>query len=327
MAKVILEKTTQKFIDGLAKKDGKPLYKMTPQAARKVLEDLQSSHVDKPAVKMEDLILPCGPNGKVSVRILRPESGNGNKPTIMYFHGGGWILGSKNTHDRLIREIAVGSNANVVFVNFTPAPEAQFPTQIEEAYAATEYVAKHGKELKLSTQMAVVGDSVGGNMATVVALLAAERGGPNIQYQALFYPVTDADFTTASYQKFSDGPWLTKAAMEWFWNAYAPKLTDRKKATASPLKASLSELSKLPPALIIVDENDVLRDEGEAYGHKLMQAGVEVTVVRYLGTHHDFMLLNALADTPAVRSAIQLANDNLQRVFAKEKAMRQKGVA
>jgi len=328
MSKVVLEKTTQKFIDGLAKKGGKPLYKMTPQAARKVLEDLQSSLMDKPAVKIEDEILPCGPNGKVSVRIIRPQNGNGNKPTIMYFHGGGWILGSKNTHDRLIREIAVGSNANLVFVNYTPAPEGKFPTQIEEAYAATEYVAKHGKEMKInSSQMAVVGDSVGGNMATVVALLASERGGPKIQYQVLFYPVTDADFTTASYQKFADGPWLTKAAMEWFWDAYAPKLADRKKPTASPLKASLSELSKLPPALIIVDENDVLRDEGEAYGHKLMQAGVDATVVRYLGTTHDFVLLNPLADTPAPKSAIQLATDNLQRVFAKEKAMRQKGVA
>ncbi len=213
-------------------------------------------------------------------------------------------------------------------MNYTPAPEAQFPTQIEEAYAATEYVAKHGKELKLnSSHMAIVGDSVGGNMATVVALLAAERGGPKIQYQVLFYPVTDADFTTASYQKFTDGPWLTKPAMEWFWNAYAPKLADRKKPTACPLKASLSELSKLPPALIMVGENDVLREEVEAYGHKLMQAGVEATVVRYLGTIHDFVLLNPIADTPAPKSAIQLAVDNLQRVFAKEKAGRQRGVA
>ncbi|HSW72840.1 MAG TPA: alpha/beta hydrolase, partial [Chlamydiales bacterium] len=129
MAGVILEKTTQKFIDGLAKQGGKPFYKMTPQAARKVLEDLQSSPIEKPAVKIEDQMLPCGPNGKVSVRIVRPQNGNGNRPVIMYFHGGGWILGSKNTHDRLIREIAVGSNANLVFVNFTPAPEAQFPTQ------------------------------------------------------------------------------------------------------------------------------------------------------------------------------------------------------
>lgn len=273
-------------------------------------------------------MLPTGPTGKVSVTLVRPQNGNGNRPVIMYFHGGGWILGSKHTHDRLIREIAVGSNANVVFVNFTPAPEAQFPTQIEEAYAATKYIAEKGKDMKLNpSQMAVAGDSVGGNMATVVALLAQERGGPKIQYQALFYPVTDADFTTPSYQKFADGPWLTKPAMEWFWNAYAPKLSDRKKSTACPLKASLSELRHLPPALIITDENDVLRDEGEAYAHKLMQAGVEVAVVRYLGTHHDFMLLNPLANTPATKSAIQLASDNLQRALSKEKAARQRGVA
>ncbi|HEY6403917.1 MAG TPA: alpha/beta hydrolase, partial [Blastocatellia bacterium] len=162
----------------------------------------------------------------------------------------------------------------------------------------------------------VAGDSVGGNMATVVALLAKQRGGPRIAYQVLFYPVTDANFETTSYREFADGPWLTKPAMEWFWNAYAPDVAARKNPTAAPLQASLDELSGLPPALIITDENDVLRDEGEAYADKMMQAGVSVTAVRYLGAIHDFVMLNPISDTNAARSAIQLANSTLRNALA-----------
>jgi len=157
-----------------------------------------------------------------------------------------------------------------------------------------------------------VGDSVGGNMAAAVTLLAKERKGPAIQYQALLYPVTDANFDTDSYRQFADGPWLTKRAMEWFWDAYAPSRTDRAKITASPLRASAEQLEGLPPALVITDENDVLRDEGEAYSRKLTEAGVEVTAIRYLATCHDFMMLNGLAGTPASKSAIQLASQKLR---------------
>jgi len=236
---------------------------------------------------------------------------------VMYFHGGGWILGSKNTHDRLIREIANGANVALVFVNYTPSPEAKYPVPIEQAYAATKYIAENGKKMNLdSARLAVVGDSVGGNMATVVAMLAKQRGGPRIAYQVMFYPVTDANFETRSYREFANGPWLTKAAMEWFWNAYAPDVAARKNPTASPLQASLDELSGLPPALVITDENDVLRDEGEAYADKMMQAGVSVTAVRYLGAIHDFVMLNAISDTTAARSAIQLANMTLRNALA-----------
>jgi acetyl esterase len=313
-----LDPKIRKFIEELNAKGGEPIYKLSPAAARNFLETLQSQPVRKLDAKIEDLTIPGGPTKEVSIRIVRPANyAGGPLPVVMYFHGGGWILGSKNTHDRLIREIANGANAALVFVNYTPSPEAKYPVPIEQAYAATKYIAENGKKMNLDTsRMAVVGDSVGGNMATVVALLAKQRGGPRIAYQVLFYPVTDANFETTSYREFANGPWLTKAAMMWFWDAYAPDATARKNPTASPLQASLDELSGLPPALIITDENDVLRDEGEDYADKLMQAGVSVAAVRYLGAIHDFVMLNPISDTTGARSAIQLANMSLRNALA-----------
>jgi acetyl esterase len=328
MKKAVLEPKTDQFIKELSALKAPPLYKLSILEARKLLDDLQSKPVEKLPVLIEDVTIPDGKNGKISLRIVRPPNTNGKLPVIMYFHGGGWILGNKHTHDRLIREIACGTNAAVVFVNYTPSPEAKYPIAIEQAYAATKYIAEEGRSFNFdTTRLAIAGDSVGGNMAAVVALLAKERKGPKIVYQALFYPVTDANFKTASYEQFAEGPWLTEAAMEWFWNSYEPNIANRKKATVCPLQASLDQLRDLPPALVITDENDVLRDEGEAYARKLMQAGVEVTVVRYIGTHHDFMMLNALSDTPAAKSAIALANSQLQKAFMHQRSARQKGAA
>ncbi len=325
----VLEKQTQHFIDAITSKKSPPIYKFPVKDARKLLETVQTDYpVQKLPIKTHDLELPCGPSGKISVRIFRPSNGNGKLPVVMYFHGGGWILGSYKTHDRLIREIAYNTHAAVVFVNFSPAPETRYPVAIEEAYAATKYIAEHGKQLKLdSNRLAVAGDSAGGNMATIVALLAAERAMPKIDCQVLFYPVTDANFKTHSYQDFAEGPWLTKPAMEWFWNAYAPKHADRKNPHVCPLQASLEQLKKMPPTLLITAENDVLRDEGEAYAKKLMQAGVEVTVIRYIGTIHDFVLLNALSETPAAKNAIAQANLHLQKAFALQKTATQTSVA
>jgi acetyl esterase len=305
----VLEPTTQKFIDALAAAGGPPIYILSPDAARDVLAGAQAQPVAKLPASIEDTTFPVGPTGSVRIRIVRPQGASGALPVAMHFHGGGWILGDKETHDRMTREIAVGANATVVFVDYERSPEAHYPVAIEQAYAATKYVAEHGRELAVDpTRLAIVGDSVGGNMAAAVTLMAQERGGPKIAFQVLFYPVTDADFDTGSYHAFADGPWLTKPAMEWFWNAYLPDVAARQQITATPLNASLEQLKGLPDALVIVDENDVLRDEGEAYARKLAQAGVRVTSVRYNGTIHDFVLLNALADTPAVRSALQQAN-------------------
>jgi acetyl esterase len=308
----VLERGTQALIDALALQGGKPIYTLPYAEARKVLEGAQSRDIAKLPADVEDRILPVGPTGEVPVTIFRPKGSTEPLPVVMYCHGGGWVLGSKNTHDRLLRELTNTTQTAFVFINYTLSPEAQFPVPIEQAYAATKFVAEHGDEFGIDgSRMAIAGDGVGGNMAAVVALLAKESTGPAIRYQALFYPVTDANFNTPSYNEFADGPYLTKAGMEWFWDAYAPNKEDRKKITASPLQASTKQLNGLPAALLIVDENDVVRDEGEEYAKKLIRAGVEVTAVRYLATIHDFMMLNALANTPAAESASQLVSEKL----------------
>ena len=308
---LVLEPKTQAFVDALSAQGGKPIYELSYGEARKVLEEAQAGATALPA-DVEDKVLPIGPTGEVSVRIYRPKGAKGPLPVVMYFHGGGWVLGSKHTHDRLLRDLVNGTHAAFVFVSYTPSPEAQFPVPIEQAYAATKYIAEHGKNFDLDTsRLAMAGDSVGGNMVAVVTQLAKERKGPTIRYQVLFYPVTDSSLSQESYEEFANGPWLTRAAMEWFWDAYAPNKEDRRKTTAAPLSAARKQLEGLPPALVIVDENDVLRDEGEAYARRLMEAGVDVAAVRFLATHHDFVMLNALADTPPAKAAIRLASDKL----------------
>jgi acetyl esterase len=298
-----LEPHTQQFVDSLA--GAPPIYTLSPADARSVLARAQSITVGKPTAHIEDVTFPIGPTGSIPVRIVRPAATAEILPVVVYFHGGGWILGDRDTHDRLVREIAVGAHAAVVFVDYAPSPEARYPVAIEQAYAATRYVVDQDASLRIDPlRLAVAGDSVGGNMAAAVTLMSKQRRGPKIALQVLFYPVTDAGFDTPSYTRFADGPWLTKRAMEWFWEAYLPDAAVRKQPTATPLNASLDQLAGLPEALIIVDENDVLRDEGEAYARKLSDAGVRVTSVRYNGTIHDFVMLNALADTPATRGAI-----------------------
>lgn len=313
---VVLEPKTQAFIDSLA--GAPPIYTLSPSDARDVLAGAQKGKVKKLTAIQEDKVLNVGPTGKTRIRITKPAGAKSTLPVIIYVHGGGWVLGDADTHDRLVREIANGAQAAVVFVDYERSPEARYPVAIEQVYATAKYVTEHPKEFGVdANRLAVVGDSVGGNMAAAFTLLAKQRGGPQIDQQVLFYPVTDANFETGSYNQFANGPWLTKEAMKWFWNAYLPDEAKRKEPTASPLQASIDELNGLPPALIIVDENDVLRDEGEAYGRKLSQAGVRVTSLRYNGTIHDFVLLNAIFETPAVRSAISVANATLRDALKK----------
>lgn len=314
-----VEQKTRGFLESLQQTSGPPLYKLSPEQARAVLSGLQASiPVKKLPADIENRTILGGPNGtEVSIQIVRPPNNNNKTfPTIMYFHGGGWVLGGFDTHERLVREIAIGAHAAVVFVNYTPSPEAKYPVPLEQAYAATKWVAENGQTINVnSSHLAVVGDSVGGNMAAAVALLAKDRGGPKIKYQVLFYPVTDANFDTPSYTAYQDGYFLTREAMKWFWDNYTSNQTNRKEPTVSPLQASIEQLRGLPPALIINGEFDVLRDEGEAYAHKLIEAGVPVTGLRYHGTIHDFVMLNPLADTPATRGAIEQASQMLNRIL------------
>lgn len=310
-----VEPTTLAFLKGLEAQGGPPLYKLSPADARNVLVNVQkSANVQKLPAEVQDLTIKAGPTGEVSLRIVLPGVKT-NLPAVMYFHGGGWVLGDKETHDRLIREIANGAQAAVVFVDYERSPEAKYPVAIEQAYAATKWVAEQGASIGIDpSRIVLAGDSVGGNMVAAVTLLAKERGGPKIDFQVLFYPVTDANFNTQSYQQYADGrEWLSREAMKWFWDSYAPESV-RKQPTVSPLQASIDQLRGLPPALIITDENDVLRDEGEAYAHKLMQAGVPVTTTRYLGTIHDFVLLNPITQTPAPRAAIAQATEAIHKV-------------
>ncbi|KTC98731.1 alpha/beta hydrolase [Legionella feeleii] len=315
-----IEPKTWAFVEKIQKAGGKPLYDLPVSEGRAIFDKLQELKSEKPDVDIEDHTLPVGPKGNVSIRIVRPKGAKETLPVLMYYHGAGWVFGDYQTHGRLVRELAVGSHAAVVFVNYSLAPEEQYPTQIEEAYAATKYVAENGKKFNLDTsRFAVAGDSVGGNMTIVMTLLAKERGGPKIDYQVLIYPVTDANFENGSYKEFSEGPWLTKKAMEWFWDNYLPNKEKRKEITACPLKASIEQLKGLPPALVINGECDVLRDEGEAYAHNLNAAGVTVTGIRHHGTIHDFLMINDIADTPACRNAVETINAHLCNVFNHKK--------
>lgn len=312
----LLDPAAQQFLNAIAAAGGPPIHKLSIRDARAVLTKAQSGPVAKLPADIEDRAIPVGPKGAVSLRLVRPQGAQGTLPAIIYLHGGGWILGDKDTHDRLVRELAVGAGATVVFVNYTPSPEAHFPTAIEEAYAAARWVAENGTNIGIDiTRLAIAGDSVGGNMTAAVALLAKERGGPRLCFQVLFYPVTNADFNTPSYRHFAEGYFLTREAMKWFWDAYTTDLAARSHATGSPLRASLDQLRGLPPALVITGECDVLRDEGEEYARKLTAAGVRVTATRYLGIIHDFVMLNALAETPAARSAIGQATGLLRNAF------------
>ena len=312
LADPVLEPTTQKFIDALSASGGPAIYTLTPDEARDVLSGAQSGEIAKPAVDITDTTFAVGPTGATKVRIIRPQGNTDRLPVIVYFHGAGWVMGDTGTHDRLVRELSVRANAALVFVDYERSPEARYPVAIEQDYAVTKYVAEHSEQLNVDpTRLAIAGDSVGGNMTAVVSLLAQERGGPDITAQVLFYPVTDADFDNGSYTEFANGPWLTKPAMDWFWNQYLPEEIDRTDPKITPIHATADQLSGQAPALVITAENDVLRDEGEAYARKLSQAGVDVTVTRYNGTIHDFVMLNALADTPAAKGAIAQAGQYL----------------
>jgi acetyl esterase/lipase len=307
---VVLEPAAQEFAEANA--NPPYLFDLGPQKGRETVEQVQSGEIDKPDVEIEDTTIPGGPSGQVSVRILRPPGAAGPLAAIVYIHGAGWVFGSSHTHDRLIRELAVGTGAAVVFPNYSRSPEARYPVAIEESYAVLEWVAEHGAEKRLDpSRIAVAGDSVGGNMAAALTLMAKQRSGPQIATQVLFYPVTDASFDTASYHEFAEGYFLRRDGMQWFWDQYTTDEAQRNEVTASPLRATNEQLAGLPKALVITGEADVLRDEGEAYARKLRSAGVDVTATRYEGIIHDFVMLNALRGTNAAQDAITQAINHL----------------
>jgi acetyl esterase len=310
-----LEPTTRDFLVKLAEADSTPLEKLSPEAARQVLSDAQSSvKVDTSGIEVTDRMIDIEGH-LISLTVVRPEEMQGTLPGIMFFHGGGWVLGDFPTHERFVRDLCLASGCAVIFVNYGRSPEAEYPSAVVECFLATKWVSKSGNEIGVDgDNIAVAGNSAGGNIATVVCLMARENANlPVIKHQTLFWPVTDAEFDTDSYEDFEKGYFLTRSMMRWFWDQYSSHVDAKKEMYASPLRAPLEKLRGLPPALVQTAEFDVLRDEGEHYAHLLMQAGVVVTANRYLGTIHDFGLLNALADTPAAKNAIAQAAAEIRK--------------
>ena len=308
---------TQDFVDAQEMAGAEPLYTLAPEAARQVLVDAQAAaSAAKPDADIKDITIDVGPTGSVQVRIVKPRGAKDRMPCVLYMHGGGWVLGGRDTHDRLIRELAVEAGVAVALPEYGLAPEIKYPVSIEQCYAVLEHLGRNARDMGLDPDgIVLAGDSAGGLMATVLAMLAHERGGPNVIFQLLFYPVADADFDTRSYKDFAEGPWLTKKAMKWFWDSYLPDLDRRMERNASPLRARDEDLESLPPALIITAENDVLRDEGEEYARRLDDCGVKVSCVRMLGTIHDFMMLDALANTAPARTGMTLAVAAIKKAF------------
>ena len=293
---------------------GKPLESMSPDDARKVLEGAQASvNVDLSGVDISEKIINSD-GYKVKLYIVRPSGIKEKLPVFMFIHGGGWVLGDFPTHKRMVRDLVVGSGAVAVFPEYTRTPQAAYPQAINEIYAATKWVADHGAEINVDgKRLAVVGNSVGGNMTAVTALMAKDKHGPEIKLQIMLWTIVDADYNTVSYKEFGMDRYLTTSTMQWMYDMYIPDPAKRKDIYASPLRATVDQLRGLPPALIIVAENDVLRDEGEAYGRKLDEAGVPETTARYNGMIHDFGLLNPIADIPQTKALFIQASAELKK--------------
>jgi len=310
-----IDRRVKSFLKALNSGDGPPMEQMKPAEARKVLEGAQNSvKTDTSGVDITEKTITQ--NGvSVKLFIVRPSGQSGVLPVFMFFHGGGWVLGDFPTHKRLVRDLVVYSGLACVFVEYTRSPEAKYPTALNECFAGTKWVAEHGAEINVDgKRMAVAGNSVGGNLTAAVALMA-KVNNLDLKFQLLFWPVTNANFETESYNKYATSRFLTKNMMIWFWDNYISKPEHRDEIYASPLKASVERLTGLPPALVQVAENDVLRDEGEAYARKMDEAGVDVTLVRIDGMIHDYGLLNPIATVPAVQSALRAAATELKKAL------------
>ncbi|WP_243310305.1 alpha/beta hydrolase [Fundidesulfovibrio agrisoli] len=294
-----------------------PVYSVPVAAARKGVEAAQALPPGAaPAADVREIEAACGPSGMLRLRLLKPEGASGKLPVLVYFHGGGWVLGSPDSHDRLARDLMTASGAAVLMVRYSRAPEARYPVAVEEGYAALRWLAENAPALGLDpARMAVGGDSAGANVATAACMLSKQRGGPAIAHQTLLYPVTDATCSQPSYEQFATGLNLTRQDMLWYWEQYAPDAAQRALPTSSVLQAPAETLAGLPPALVITAEFDVLRDEGELYARRLANAGVPVCAVRMLGTVHGFAANNALARSQATLAALGMAGDALRRAF------------
>ena len=309
-----LSRGVKAFLKVLNSSGGPPLETLPPLEAREVLVNAQASvPVDLSGIEESEKTITTD-GYTIKLNVVRPEGVRGNLPVFMFIHGGGWVLGDYPTHKRMVRDLVVLTGFGAVFVNYTRTPDARYPQAINEIYAATKWVAEHGEEINVDGRnLAVIGNSVGGNMTAATALKAKDQGGPEIKLHIMMWPVTDANFETESFKQFGEKRFLTTSLMKWMWDLYTNDPKQRKEIYAAPLQATVEQLKGLPPALIQVAESDILRDEGEAYGRKLDEAGVKATTVRYDGMIHDFGLLNGLAEEPAVRSLFEHAAAELKK--------------
>jgi acetyl esterase len=294
-------------------KDSSPFWELPQPKPQEILTGLQNqTPVDMSGVTtVEKTIAQDGHT--VKLYIMTPQRVSGKPGVLLFIHGGVWIVGNFQNHQRLLRDLVVGSGQIGVFVEYTSLPKAKYPTQMDESYAALKWVAAHADEFGADgSRIAIAGNSVGGDMSAALALMAKDKKGPQIALQVLFIPATDASVDTESYHQFGMGRFLARDFMKYGWDLYAPDEKTRNSPYVSPLRASNEELKGLPPALVITAENDPLRDEGEAYARKLKDAGVAVTATRYNGMIHDFVLLNAIHDVPGVQAALKEASDAIR---------------
>jgi len=308
-----LDPQAKALFDFIGLSDLTPVEHLTPQEARTMFEALAEARrklAVEPVDQIRDLKIP-GPAGEIPIRVYTPKI-QSPAPTLIYFHGGGWVLGDLESHDHVCRALANNASCVVLSVDYRLAPEHKFPAAVHDSFAATQWIADLAGELGVDrSRIAVGGDSAGGNLAAVVSQIARDRGGPSIAYQLLIYPSTDMRMNMPSIDENADGPLLTKASMHWFVSHYLNSDADRTDPLASPLLAS--NLRGLPPAFILTAECDPLRDEGEAYGQHLREAGVPVEVQRYEGMPHGFFSFAAALD--GGRRAFADATSRLRSAF------------
>jgi len=308
-----LSKETKEFLKVLNAADA-PVESLPVNEARKVLFDAQmSANVDLSGIEESEKIISVD-GFTITLNVIRPLEKKGKLPVFIFIHGGGWVLGDYPTHRRLVRDLVVESGYASVFINYTLSPEAKFPQAIDEVYAATKWIAEHGDEINVDgKRLAIIGNSAGGNMAAVTSLRAKENKGPDIKVQILLWPVTDAGTDYASFRLFGEQRFLTDSLLNWMMSLYLPSPEDANHINLSILHAPIDMLKGLPPTLIEVSENDILRDQGEAFGRKLNEAGVDVTTIRFNNTIHDWGMLNGLADTPETKTLITTSAATLKK--------------
>lgn len=302
-----LSKETKEFLKVLNAAEA-PVESLPVNEARNVLLEAQTSvNVDLSGIEESEKIITA--NGyEIKLNIVRPQGIKDKIPVFIFMHGGGWVLGDYITHKRLVRDLVVESGYASVFVNYTLSPDAKFPQAINEVYAATQWVAEHGDEINVDgKRLGIVGNSAGGNMSAVTSLRAKENNGPEIKAQILLWPVTDAATDSESFKLYGEQRFLTSSLLNWMMSLYLSSPEDANHVNLSILHASIEMLKGLPPTLIEVSENDILRDQGEAFGRKLNEAGVDVTTIRFNNTIHDWGMLNGLANTPETKSLITIS--------------------